>query len=310
MYPTLFTTAGGVGVHTYGLFILLAFCSAFLLAHVRAPRVGIDPDKLVWTYGAAAVGGLIGARLMYAFAVDLDETLSNPASILSMSGFAVYGGVLGGAMAVIATALRVGIPVWKLGDIAAPAVLLAMGIGRLGCFFAGCCHGVPAPAGGTPLLPDGLLHGQLFALDHFPYLTNLVTDGVGRLHGEPLYPTQLWSALGLIALGLLHVAQWRWRLFDGQVLATALITEAPLRAFVEAFRADHRGVLWEMAAPAWAPEWLPGMYRAGADASGTFGLTTAQVVAVGAVLTGVAVAAYRFRRGVAPETPLAQDNEG
>lgn len=305
MYPTLFTTPSGVGVHTYGLFILLAFCTAFLLVHVRSPKVGIDPDKLVWTYGAAALGGMLGARLLYAFAVDFEQTISNPVSIFSMSGFAVYGGIAGGAVAVVLTCLRLGIPVFKLGDIAAPAVLLAMGVGRIGCFFAGCCHGVPAPAGGTALLPDGLLHGQLYALSHFPFLTNVVHDGVGRLHGEPLYPTQLWSATALLTLGLIHVSAWSWRRFDGQVLAMALVTEPPIRAFIEAYRADHRGVAWSLPAPEWAADLVPGMLLAGADGqAATFGVTTSQAIAAGAIVLGVALAVARWRHPVAEERAL------
>ena len=65
MWPTLYQAPGGMAVHTYGLFILLAFCSAFLLTHWRVHKVGYHPDRLIPLYVAAAVGGLLGGRILY-----------------------------------------------------------------------------------------------------------------------------------------------------------------------------------------------------------------------------------------------------
>ncbi len=307
MYPTLFTTPSGMGVHVYGLFIMLAFCSAFLLVHLRAPKVGIEPDKLLWTYAAAAVGGMLGARFLYAVAVDFDELLANPLSLFSMSGFAVYGGVIGGAVAVGLTAANLSIPLWKLADIAAPSVLVGYGVGRIGCFFAGCCHGVVAPSGGTPLLPENLLHGQLYALPNFPFLTSEVHDGVGRLLHQPLYPTQLWMATEGLLLTALMVWMWKHRTFDGQVAGIALILEGPSRAFIEAYRADERGVVYAFDAPQWAINWLPGMFQAGADQSAQIGVTTSQTIAVGMVLLGLSILVLQRNKGVAPEIPIVVD---
>ena len=46
MFPTLFTYQG-IGFHTWGMMVMLAFLAAFMLVSARARRVGIDSDNLV-----------------------------------------------------------------------------------------------------------------------------------------------------------------------------------------------------------------------------------------------------------------------
>jgi phosphatidylglycerol:prolipoprotein diacylglycerol transferase len=315
MLPTLYEVeinGQPIGVHPYGIFILLAFCSAFILAHLRALRVGIHPDRLLPVYVSAAVGGMIGGKLLYAIAVQPAETLADPMSLLGFSGFAVYGGVIGGTLTVAATALFLGIPPLKLADIAAPAVIVGMGVGRIGCFFAGCCHGAVANIGEAPrgLIPEGILHGQLWLSDVFPFLTQEFNDGVGRLHDLPLYPTQIYDATLLLGLTALLLGLYPYRKFDGQIAATALILQPPIRILVEAFRADERGYVMQWEVSESMARRFPGMVQAGADLSGgTMGITTSQTLGLAAMGLGVVlfVVLARFFPGVAPEVPIVQD---
>jgi phosphatidylglycerol---prolipoprotein diacylglyceryl transferase len=314
MLPTLYEVdinGQPIGLHPYGMFILLAFCSAFILAHLRAMRVGIHPDRLLPVYVSAAVGGMIGGKILYAFAVQPAETLADPMSLLSFSGFAVYGGVIGGALTVAATAVFLGIPPLKLADIAAPSVVVGMGVGRIGCFFAGCCHGAVANIGETPrgLIPEGTLHGQLWLSNVFPFLTQEFNDGVGRLHDLPLYPTQIWDATLLLGLTALLLALYPYRKFDGQIAATALILQPPIRILVETFRADERGYVMQWEVSESMARRFPGMVQAGADLSGgTMGITTSQTLGLVAMGLGVVlfVVLARFFPGVAPEIPIVQ----
>ena len=125
MWPTLVELEGGGGVHSYGLWVMTAFCVAFLAVHRRSLRVGLHPDRLLPVYLAAAVGGMFGGRLLYALAVEPARTFADPASLLSFSGFAFYGGGIGGALAVMLLARVQQIPMWPLADVCAPAVVLA-----------------------------------------------------------------------------------------------------------------------------------------------------------------------------------------
>jgi phosphatidylglycerol:prolipoprotein diacylglycerol transferase len=311
MYPTIYETPGGVGIHPYGLMILLAFCAAFGLVYWRSIQIGFHPDKLIGVYIASAVGGMLGARLLYAIAVEPAKTLANPASIFAFSGFAMYGGLIGGALGVGAVSKALDLNTWKMADVAAPAVLLAMGIGRIGCFFAGCCHGAEMHAARfVPLLPEGLLHGQVYFASSFPFLACRFDDGVtaAELQHLPLYPTQLIEVLILPTLALVMSSLWHKRRFDGQIAAIALLCEPPTRILVEAFRADHRGYAFTFPVIEPLARLFPGMTQAGAPGSPeVMGLTTSQFLGLLLMGLGASILVLRRNAGVAPEIPVAVD---
>ena len=310
MFPTLFEAANGLGAHTYGLFIMLAFCAAFVVTNRLASRVGIHPMRLLPVYLAAGVGGLLGGRILYSLAVEpgLSGLLAQPTSLFQASGFAFYGGLFGGMLAVIVVAIPMGIRPWKLSDIAAPAVLMGLGTGRLGCFFAGCCHGAIAPLGDAPvaLLSEASpLQGQIWLGSQFPFLATEFHGGVGRILHKALYPTQLWSAAAGLSLCGAMLWLWNHRRFDGQIAALTLMLEPLFRISIEAFRADNRGtvVQWEVSDSVAAL--LPGMMQAGTDMDvATMGLTTSQAFGLGMVLVGAMIYASRRNSEMGPETPL------
>ena len=310
MWPTFYeveSASGTFGLHSYGLLILLAFSAAFLLVHDRAHKVGFHPDRLLPVYMAAAVGGLIGARLLYLIAVAKSFSLG---AIFAGGGFVYYGGVIGGAIAIWLVTRQLGLASWKFLDVVAPALPLGLGIGRLGCF-SGCCHGAAAPVDRerTALLADGVLHGQIWLERAFPFVTLEFHEGVGRLLNQPLYPTQLWSAAIGIGIALTLNALWSKRSFDGQLAAISLIVEPIGRIIVEVFRADHRGYAIRWPAPDWLAQVLPGMTRAGGalDEATMMGLTTSQAIGLGMALCGVSILIGRRGTGIAAEIPIDDD---
>lgn len=335
MWPTLFEIQSAtqpIGVHTYGLMILAAFCGAFLLVHVRAQRIGLHPDRLLPIYVAAAVGGLLGGRILYSIAVGgaavmersngffgaLLAMATDPSWLFSSGGFAVYGGVIGGTLTVAAVAHALGILPWKLADIAAPAVLLGMGIGRFGCLFAGCCHGAEVEAF-TPvmgLLPESFPGGQIWLGREFPFVALEFASGGGgvtrrELMDLPLYPTQLWAAV--ILLGLAGALSWVWerRRFDGQIAALALLLEPLYRITVEAFRADHRGYALSWSVSPEVAAWFPsGMTQAGSQLGDgmLMGVTTSQAIGFASMAGGALIFLLRRNAGVAEEIPVSQED--
>ena len=85
----------------------------------------------------AAVGGLAGAKIFNAFET-WDQFIKNPAeSLLSSSGLTFYGGLIVATLALMYYARKHNIPFKHLCDAAAPGLMLAYGLGRLGCQFAG-----------------------------------------------------------------------------------------------------------------------------------------------------------------------------
>lgn len=315
MWPTLIEIETAVGkqpVNTYGLFIVLAFSAAYLFIHLRSQRIGVNPDRLIFGYVSAAAGGMIGARLLYALSVDLDRTLSDPLSLMSCSGFAVYGGLIGGIAGVVLFVRASRLPVWKLADLAAPAVILAMGVGRLGCFFAGCCHGAVAPTPQSPigLLPSSFTGGQIWLSKTAPFLTTEFHGGVGRLHDVPLYPTQLWSVAVGLSLGTLLGWLWTRRRFDGQIAALALLVEPPFRMTIEALRADERGYVLSWTVSEKVAAWFPGMSQAGEQLGAHIvGITTSQGIGLALMALGAVIWVTRRHAGLDQTGPI-ESGEG
>jgi phosphatidylglycerol:prolipoprotein diacylglycerol transferase len=322
MYPFLYQTETNgtlFRIPTYGLLVLLGFAAAFTWMNWRGRQIGIAPERLIPIYIASAVGGIIGARLLYAFAVEPVKTLTDPLSLISSAGgLAFYGGLLGGAVATLGVAAATKLPGWKLLDLMAPALMLGQGIGRLGCFFAGCCHGSEAPIGENPIamLPDGVLQGQIWLSGVFPFVTLEFDGGMVRrdLWHVPLYPSQLASAFYLLTLAALGTALWSRRKFDGMIAGLILLVEPICRFLVESYRADERGyaVRWAVdEIPAWLP---PGFSKAGETLPDALhpgqmyiGLTTSQGIGLAIVLVAIGILLAQRNKGVAEEIALPEE---
>jgi phosphatidylglycerol:prolipoprotein diacylglycerol transferase len=292
MLPTLYTMKtefGDLPYNTWGLTLTLAFFAAAWVVHVRSRKVGIDPDKMVGLYIIAIVAGLLGARLLHFTMAKDTEFWEHPSVYFDFSkgGFAVYGGVILAWTIGKLYGWSRGIDVWKLGDVVMPSVLLGQAIGRIGCFFAGCCHGRIAelPANAVALLPAGFSGGQLWFVPGPPFLLELTRHGVGE-NNVVVLPTQIYESVVCFALFGLTSWLWKRRIFDGQIEASYFILYGLWRPINEHLRGDTvRGTDW-------------------------FGsLTTSQVVSIPVVVVGVLMVLFRFSKGVAPETPFIVRDE-
>lgn len=136
MYPILFQF-GPITIYSFGAFMALAALTAAWVVHAGLKRRGYNPDLASSVVFAAALGGLVGARLLF-IVEEWNNFLAAPLSfIFTGAGFTWYGGLLGGTIAVSWVAKRNNIP-WLVGaDIAGPALAIAYGVGRIGCHVAG-----------------------------------------------------------------------------------------------------------------------------------------------------------------------------
>lgn len=136
----------GLQLSTYTVFTVLAFFVAWICFRLTADR--LDPklrEYRVIIIVFALLGGVIGAKLPIIL-YNFDLLFSYPENInLIWSGKTIIGGLIGGFLAVYLVKKYLKINVRMGNDIAAPAAL-GMAVGRLGCFFGGCCYGIEAPA--------------------------------------------------------------------------------------------------------------------------------------------------------------------
>ncbi len=85
----------------------------------------------------AAIGGFGGAKIFNAFETWDDFTRDPIGNLLSPSGLTFYGGLIVATLALFLYARKKKFSFAHLCDAAAPALILAYGIGRLGCQFSG-----------------------------------------------------------------------------------------------------------------------------------------------------------------------------
>lgn len=85
----------------------------------------------------AAVGGILGAKIFHNLENFQDFTADPIGALLSFSGLSIYGGIIVGGAAVLYYAHKKGMSIVHVADASAPGLILAYGIGRIGCQVAG-----------------------------------------------------------------------------------------------------------------------------------------------------------------------------
>jgi phosphatidylglycerol:prolipoprotein diacylglycerol transferase len=181
--PAIVGEEQGLPIRGYGVMLLIAVSSAVALLVHRAQRRGYDAEMMLslsfWLFAA----GIVGARLFYVIEYwdqqfhkeTLAETLKAVFNI-TQGGLVVFGSLIGGAVAALIWIHKHRLPVLVMGDLMAPSIVLGMAIGRIGCFFNGCCFGgtcdlpwaVQFPWGSPPFMQQVeqgklTLHGLRFA---------------------------------------------------------------------------------------------------------------------------------------------------
>ena len=128
----------------YWLCAVVGIILAFTLAtwRVKSGDFRTSQGDVACTFCMCVVGAVWGAKLFQAVGLialnGWDITLLR--GTLN-SGGVFYGGLIGGFLAVLAYICKRKIDFRDITDILVPAILHFHAIGRLGCFFAGCCYG-------------------------------------------------------------------------------------------------------------------------------------------------------------------------
>lgn len=117
----------------HGVFVALAVVIAVRFAAYLGEKEGIQSDTVYGIATWGVVGGIVGARLFHV-ADHLQFYLANPLLIPAVweGGIAVYGAFIGGLIGGGIVAWRDRLPIWRLLDVAAPAMLVGQAIGRFG----------------------------------------------------------------------------------------------------------------------------------------------------------------------------------
>lgn len=221
---------GGKEIPMYGLCMTFGMLLACATALLKARQTGKDGNSLMIIAASAIGGGLLGAKLLYIItSYGLTTAISQIAAgdwrCLNGGGLVFYGGLLGGIGFAFLGSRLAKEEISNFEDAIVPAIPLGHAFGRVGCFFAGCCYGIPY---------DGP-----FSV-HFPQLESAV------------FPIQLLEAalnimLALVLWCMASQAHKRYHLLGRYVIAYAVI-----RFVLEFGRGDIiRGSLYSLSASQW-----------------------------------------------------------
>ena len=178
---------GPLQLHMYGLTLLVAILACVWLTGHRWKAMGGEWDLVTRVAVWGVAFGVVGARLYHDITSWSEVPTPKWQGIFEVwkGGLGIWGGILFGALAGAVVVRRSGADVSKFLDAAAPGLLLAQGIGRIGNWWNQELYGKPTK------LPWGLeisvAHRPLQYLDratfHPTFLYELIWDfiGVGML---------------------------------------------------------------------------------------------------------------------------------
>jgi len=255
MFPYLHI--GSFNLPTFGLMLWVAAVVGAVIVDRAFKRARIEADA-VGMVAVALVVGIIGSKIWHVLDSPEEFRAIGWRVLWDNAGFAWYGGLTFGILALVLQGWRAKIGPLRTLDLAAPAAAVGYGVGRIGCFLSGDgCYGIPiAPVHilGITFHPWGMA---------FPHGIEPTT--------VPVYPTPLYE----MGAGLL-IGWWLWRRLGkphatGAIVGQYLALSGMARFLVEFIRRNPK-VIW--------------------------GLSNAQLASAGAVLVGIALTWWASTRPV------------
>ncbi|MDE6020386.1 MAG: prolipoprotein diacylglyceryl transferase [Ruminococcus sp.] len=236
MYPLI--SIGKLVIGTYGICCVLGGGFALLLALFNCRYSKLNRYDLIEASALVILGAVLGAKLLY-FIVDFDFIMDifkkdgfNMDTLMSVmqGGFVFYGGFMGGLAAIMIYAKTQKKTPWLYIMTIAPGIPLAHAFGRVGCFMAGCCYGIPSEEFGIAF-----------------------THSLGAPNGIKLFPVQLLEAALLLILSVIMQFYMSKTKRHHCTVYIYIFLYPIIRIFTERFRYDdsERGIYLGLSTSTW-----------------------------------------------------------
>ena len=227
---------------TIPMYAVMAFLGAAVMCGVAAllakKAKTVPAEDIFYMLLYAGIGCLIGAKLLYII-VSVDDYWLEDKSfkdnmqywflILMSGGLVFYGGLIGAFLGALRYCVHFRIDFKESIRIVIPTVPLFHAFGRIGCFMAGCCHGI----------------------EYYGIFAVTFEKAMAAPNGVSLLPIQLFEAAGnlLLAAVLMILFLRNAKLSLGGIY---LVCYAPMRFTLEFFRGDSaRGSLLAFSTSQW-----------------------------------------------------------
>jgi phosphatidylglycerol:prolipoprotein diacylglycerol transferase len=216
--PELFRI-GPLVVHSYGFFLALAFIVGMFVSYRYLRRQFMDAYVVFELVLAAAIGGIVGARIFYVFGhwSEFSSSWWEAFRFWNVQGLVFYGGLILGIIAAVMVVKIRRLSIGVVLDSGGLAVPLALAVARVGCFLNGCCFGKTS----------GLPWAVTFPLE---------TQASMGMPTNPLHPTQIYELLMDLAIFFILLLIYRRFRYRGELMISFIMLYALARFTNEFFR--------------------------------------------------------------------------
>jgi phosphatidylglycerol:prolipoprotein diacylglycerol transferase len=219
MNPTI-GDVGGLAIQSYGFHFLLSCVLTTVVIAVLLRLRGQNMAPAVDLTLLLIVSQVLVARAFHALLAGDLGFFESPAPGTFQSRF--WGGQLAFALLGGLYLLWTRAPFGPLADSLAVASAFAWTLHKIGCFMAGCCYGSPTSVPWAVVFPG---------------------NGMCRLSGVPIHPTQLYDAVGTFLIGGILLRAYLRRQGEGRLVLWWGLLYAVLKYATEWTRGDRIFVL-------------------------------------------------------------------
>lgn len=212
---------GPLSVRWYGIIIAVGILLGYFVAQRALVKAGLHKDTLVDIIFYSALFGFIAARIYFVI-FQWPYYVENPSEIIKIwhGGIAIHGGLIGGFIAGVIVCKVKNLNPFQIGDIVAPSIILAQGIGRWGNFMNHEAHGGPVSRAFLEKL----------------HLPNFIIENM-YINGQYYHPTFLYESIWDVA-GFIILVKIRKHLKLGETFFLYLTWYSIGRFFIEGLRTD------------------------------------------------------------------------
>ncbi|HDG5481462.1 TPA: prolipoprotein diacylglyceryl transferase [Staphylococcus aureus] len=212
---------GPLSVRWYGIIIAVGILLGYFVAQRTLVKAGLHKDALVDIIFYSALFGFIAARIYFVI-FQWPYYVENPSEIIKIwhGGIAIHGGLIGGFIAGVIVCKVKNLNPFQIGDIVAPSIILAQGIGRWGNFMNHEAHGGPVSRAFLEQL----------------HLPNFIIENM-YINGQYYHPTFLYESIWDVA-GFIILVNIRKHLKLGETFFLYLTWYSIGRFFIEGLRTD------------------------------------------------------------------------
>ncbi|MFB2493977.1 prolipoprotein diacylglyceryl transferase [Staphylococcus aureus] len=212
---------GPLSVRWYGIIIAVGILLGYFVAQRALVKAGLHKDTLVDIIFYSALFGFIAARIYFVI-FQWPYYAENPSEIIKIwhGGIAIHGGLIGGFIAGVIVCKVKNLNPFQIGDIVAPSIILAQGIGRWGNFMNHEAHGGPVSRAFLEQL----------------HLPNFIIENM-YINGQYYHPTFLYESIWDVA-GFIILVNIRKHLKLGETFFLYLTWYSIGRFFIEGLRID------------------------------------------------------------------------